>query len=242
MHQYFVDKDINVGEKYFFNDAQSHHIKNVLRMKENEIIRLVYNGQAYFSHVGYENKDVYAQVYELDNNYNELKNDITLAIALIKRDKLELVLQKATELGVNKIVLFKSSRCVIQKKEDRLEKQFERMNRIILEASEQCKRNIVPNLEGIIDIKDLDSYKSEVNLIAYEDERNSSKFITSLYKGDKSCTIVIGPEGGFSQEEVKYLNDIGYLSIGLGTRILRAETAVMYSLSVLGEIIESSNI
>lgn len=234
MHQYFVNEELEVGKEYYFTKEQAHHIKNVLRM-DGDTVRLVYNGEAYFGVVQYKDKDVYALIKEKDTRVNEPNCKITLAMALIRKEKFELVLQKATELGVSRIVPFESSRCVVHAKSEKKDKQKARWESIILEASEQCKRNIVPELSDIVSFNDLKDYQSKGNYACYENAYGNAQFLSQIAKNDDSITIVIGPEGGFSLDEVKQLEEMGYTSITLGSRILRAETAAMYACSVVSE-------
>lgn len=239
MHQYFVNEPLEIGNEYNFTKEQAHHIKNVLRM-DGDVVRLVYEGQAYFGVVSYKDNDVYALIKEKDTRINEPKCKITLAMALIRKEKFELVLQKATELGVSKIVPFESSRCVVHSKNEKKEKQKTRWESIILEASEQCKRNIVPALNDVVSFKDLKEYKSQGNYACYENAYGNAQFLSHISKDDSTITVVIGPEGGFSKEEVQQLEQMGYTSITLGSRILRAETAAMYVCAVISENSEAN--
>ena len=108
MQQYFVDTPLHVGEDYIFTKEQAHHAKTVVRL-DHEKVRLVYQGQAYFAEAYTKDKEFIAHVYEKDDSIHESLCDVTLAVALIRREKFELVLQKATELGVKRIVPFESS-------------------------------------------------------------------------------------------------------------------------------------
>ena len=108
---------------------------------------------------------------------------------------------------------------------------------ILLEASEQCKRNLVPEIVDPVKLAELGNYRSEINLLPYENAYGKSKFIGEVLNEKKSVTIAIGPEGGFSDEEVEELKKAGFETVTLGPRILRAETASMYACSVVAEIL-----
>lgn len=239
MHQYFVNEPLEVGKEYFFTNEQAHHIKNVLHMSQ-DTVRLVFQNQAYFGVVQYRDNDVYALVKEKDERVNEPNCKITLAIALIRKEKFELVLQKATELGVSRIIPFESSRCVVHSKKEKKDKQKLRWESILLEASEQCKRNVVPEIDDVVSLKDLKNFKSQGNYACYENAYGKAQFLSLIANNDDSITVVIGPEGGFSNEEVKQLEEMGYSSITLGSRILRAETAAIYVCAVLSENSEAN--
>lgn len=237
MQQYFVDTPLQVGEDYVFTSSQAHHAKTVVRL-DHETVRLVYQGHAYFAEAMMKEKQFIAHVYEKDHGIHEMNCHITLALALIRKEKFELVLQKATELGVKKIVPFESSRCVVHAKKEKADKQLVRWNTILQEASEQCKRNIIPEITNIVSFRDLKDYMSEGNYACYEKAYGEACFLTQCAMNKKSITIVIGCEGGFSLSEVKEMEEMGFDSITLGSRILRAETAAMYACSVLSEMYE----
>ncbi|MCR5450021.1 MAG: 16S rRNA (uracil(1498)-N(3))-methyltransferase [Solobacterium sp.] len=234
MQQYFMDRPLEVGQKAVFTKEQAHHAGTVVRLNR-EVIRLVHDGKGYFAVGAPEGKGFSALVTEEDPNVNELNTKITLAMALIRREKMEWVLQKATELGVSRIVPFVSGRCVVKNKKEKTD----RWNTIVLEAAQQCKRNFIPEITGVVSLKDLKDYRSEVNLAAFEKASEASGRISKFLPAD-SVTVVIGPEGGFSDDEVSLMSDMEFHPITLGNRILRAETAAVYAVSVIGEYEEGA--
>ena len=236
MQQYFSDVPIEIGDEYIFDKRQAHHAKNVVRL-ENERVRIVHDGIGYFATCYSSGKDFVAKIEEKDDRVNEIGTDITLAVALIRKEKFELVLQKATELGVTKIIPYTSPRCVVRYKREKGDKVLSRYQDILLEASEQCKRNLVPEIVEPVKLTDLKDYCSEKNLLPYENAYGKSKFIGEVLDEKKSVTIAIGPEGGFSDDEVDMLKGMGFETVTLGPRILRAETAAMYACSVAGEVL-----
>lgn len=236
MQQYFSEVPIEVGDEYIFDKRQAHHAKNVVRL-ENEKVRIVHDGIGYFATCYSSGKEFVAKIEEKDERVNEIGVELTLAVALIRKEKFELVLQKAAELGVTKIVPYVSSRCVVKYKKEKGDKVLSRYQDILLEASEQCKRNIVPEIVEPVKLLDLAKYCSDVNLLPYENAYGGAKYMSEIIDEKKSLTIVIGPEGGFSDEEVAELKTAGFETVTLGSRILRAETAAMYACSVAGEIL-----
>ncbi len=237
MQQYFVDIPLNVGDDYVFTSSQAHHAKTVVRL-DHETVRLVYQGKAYFAEAMMKDKQFIGHVFEEDKTSHEMNCEVTLAVALIRKEKFELVLQKATELGVSKIVPFESSRCVVHAKKEKADKQKARWQSILQEASEQCKRNKIPEITEIISFKKLKNHMSEGNFACYENAYGKSSFLSECAKDKKSITLVIGCEGGFSTSEVEEMEHIGFEAITLGSRILRAETASMYACSILSEMYE----
>ena len=226
MQQYFINEELSLDGKIKLRDDILYHLKKVLRCT-NENFRLVdTNGKIYLAKM----VDDYAHILKYLDEDNELDVDITAIIALIKSDKFELILQKLTELGVKKIVPYNAYRSIV--KEKKSEKKLERYKKILMEAAEQCHRNFIPEIIPAIDLKDINKFKSDLNLIAYEKQEAGIK---AKLKNKKSITFIIGPEGGFDPVEYQKLVDIGFESISLGKRILRAETAAIYLDSIIGE-------
>ena len=234
MQQVFIDRSLDINDRYEFDEHNAHHLKNVLKIKKDTIIRLVYQ-DSYLAKIEYDNNKIYARVIEIDNNVNELDCEVILVQSLIRKDNFELVLQKACELGVSKIIPLISSRCVALDKNFDVKKLI--YHKIMKSACEQSKRNNVAVIDDVCTINELD-VDASLKMVAFENEKYSASKISQLYDKQKSIVIVIGPEGGFSDDEIKVLTDKGYQCVSLGSRILRSETASLYSLSVLGEIIE----
>lgn len=228
MERYFVDI---VDNTFVFTDEQIHQIQKVMRHKINDEITLINNDNYYLCRIKSIlplNVDIISK-QKVDT---ELKRDITLLYCLPKGDKLDFAIQKATELGVKRIVLVSSSRTIMKIKKEDEKRKFERFNKIALEASEQCSRTYIPKIEGVIPFSRINEYLSSLNLIAYENEKGD--IITKeLLENHNSVSIIVGSEGGFSTSEVELANSYGFKSISLGKRILRSETAVCYSLTLL---------
>ena len=212
-----------------------HHLTHVMRMRVGDFFEVVDNQKLYLCEITSLNP-LGVKIVEKEEDV-ELQSHITLFFALAKGDKIDLVIQKATELGVHQIILFKSRRCVVNFDNKDISKKIDRYQKIAKEASEQCHRLMIPQIKGVIDIKDIPQYKEEVNLLAYEKKagNTSDSFILNSPKG---VSIVIGSEGGFDEDEVEYLMNNGFKTISLGKRILRCETAAIYALSVLGYQLE----
>ena len=234
MQEYFIEHPAAVGDIIELPEDKTHHAFNVLRL-HHETVRLVYDGTAYFAEVYREGKHGLAKILSEDPNINELPADITLCMALIRREKFELVLQKATELGVSRIVPYVSSRCVAKDRQERAEKVMARRKAIVVEAAEQCKRNRIPELVEPVKLSELSRFRSDVNLAAYEKAGASALRLKDVLPAS-SVTAVIGPEGGFSEAEIEELSQNGFQPVTLGNRILRAETAAYYLCSVIGEL------
>ena len=233
MQEYFAkDKKNN---EFILSSQDMFHIEKVLRMKQGNHIVVVFENDKYDCIVSFSNGLKINIVSKL-NIDNELETNITLIYGLPKKDKFEMVIQKASELGVNTIVPYLAKRSIPVLDDKNTEKKLSRWQLIAKEACEQSKRNKIVSIENPAKIGDILKYKSELNLIAYEDLNcvGSKHLYTLLESNPKSITIVVGPEGGFDASEVEFLNENGFISVSLGKRILRSETAPLYMLSVIG--------
>lgn len=237
MQRYFAIID----QQYFvhLNKDDEHHVLHVMRMKKGDEIEVVSNQKVFLCRIDETNPLTISAIHEIANDV-EINEDVTLLFALTKGDKIDLVLQKATELGVKKVALIQSERTVVKYETKDLDKKIARFQKIMKEASEQSHRLIVPEFLGIFNLKNLPKEVfSNLNYVAYEkDASDINNSFMDLTKG-KSISILIGPEGGFSEQEITHLVGQGFIRTSLGKRILRAETAAIYALSVLGYLLEN---
>jgi len=232
MQRYFAtyDKFKNI----IINDDDIFHIKKVMRMKINECFELNLDGDILLCKISSLNPFEYQIISKKEENH-ELNGYIRLLYCLPKGEKVDLVIQKAVELGVNEVVLINSTRSIAKITKENKDKKIERFNKIIKEASEQSKRTKLMKLEDVISFKDIVNYKADVSFIAYE---NSTKSLSDLNKmlenvSGKTVNVIVGAEGGLTKEEVELALCDGYQEITLGKRILRSETACFYILSLL---------
>lgn len=211
-----------------------NHAVNVLRIRQGEKVIVCDNtGDEYFCEVEKINKkDFLLKFLEKRQSDTEAKEDVMLICGYLKGDKTELVVQKAVELGAKKIVVFSSQFCASFMSENKLN----RLNKVSLEASKQCGRAIAPKVEYADTFrKALEFGKDYKNkLFACEFASKSTVDLNSL-KG--STSIVIGSEGGFSQEESELAKEYDYQTVSLGKRILRAETASIALLAIVMQAI-----
>lgn len=230
-----------INDEIILNDDDLHHLLNVMRAKINDKFEAVVSNKSYICNINCLNPFKISIIDSFDRN-NELKTELNLILCLPKGDKIDLIIQKATELGANKILFVHSKRSINKMDNDDLNRKIVRYNKIIKEASEQCRRNRLMNIEGIYNLKDLNKIlpQDNLSLLAYEGISGETGQIGKYLKNNtKPIYIIIGPEGGFEIDEVSYLESIGFKTVSLGKRILRLETAVFYSLSVIGYILEN---
>ena len=231
MQRYFA-KD-KIDNNIILEISDMHHIKNVMRMNSNDKIECIYNKKLYICRVGDININSFEIIEELDDN-NELPIEITIAVSLVKEQKMDLILQKLTELGVSRIIPLKTERSIVKIDDKRLKKKKDRWISICKEASEQSKRNIIPEITDIKTIKELNDYEYDLKL--FGSVSNKENLVNKyLQKNNKYAKIifVIGSEGGLSPKEEELLTSMNYIPTSLGNRVLRVETATFYIASIL---------
>jgi 16S rRNA (uracil1498-N3)-methyltransferase len=241
LQRYFVTKSIN-DQQFIIDGEDRHHILNVMRMQIGDHIICVDSmgkiAECKIAEV--TEQQVVANIILWKEEIPELPIQITIASGLPKGDKLEWIIQKATELGAFKFLPFAAARSVVKWDDKKAAKKVERWQKIAKEAAEQSHRALVPEIINPVNFKALlqKSNQYDYKLVAFEDEsRNgeTSVFSSTLQKIKKgeSLLMIFGPEGGLSQEEIKLLKENGFLLCGLGPRILRTETAPLYALAAV---------
>ena len=237
MQRYFGRK---LHNDILLNEDDIYHLTKVMRARVGENIEVVADDKVYFCEIE-SLKPLSIVARKLIKEDNELPNYIILLACLLKGDKMDFVLQKATELGVSEVVLLTSERTIIKIKNHQQDLKLGRYQKILKEAAEQSKRSKIPTIQNIISFERIDEIDADLKLIAYEGNKNNlavfNKKISSV-KAGKKIAVLIGPEGGFSLGEVQSARNHGFIPIGLGSRILRAETASLYVLSVIANRLE----
>ena len=231
MQRYFVKEKID--NKFILEQSDIHHIKNVMRNKNNDKIEVVYDKKTFICNIDNINDCSLSIVEELEEN-NELDIELVVVCSLVKEQKMDLILQKLTELGVSKIIPLKTERSIVKIDEKRESKKLVRWQAICKEASEQAKRNRVPIVTDVYTMKDLIKEESDIKLLCSVNEKNN--FINNYLQNYENCAkmiVVIGPEGGFSDKEEEFLVSNGYDRVSLGNRVLRVETATIYVASII---------
>lgn len=240
MQRYFIQEPL-VDEMAIISGDDAKHIQKVMRMQEGQSIIIVSEGRAYESTIErFEGQDVRVRKSSDALRSNELPIEVTICCGLPKGEKLDLITQKATELGMHDLVLFEAERSIVKWDAQKGIKKQQRLQKIAKEAAEQSHRNVVPTIQDIVTFKQLlqMTEKYDVCFVADEEDaklENRTHFAEILSKknGQQSICVVFGPEGGLSRTEIQALMDRGFQSISLGPRILRAETAPLYVLSAI---------
>jgi len=239
MHRFFVDNLSGASDNIIITGNDVNHIRNVLRLKIGEKI-MVSDGsgtdyQCSISEIGSDM--ITASIEDVFKNAAELPVKITLFQGMPKSDKLELIIQKAVELGVYEIVPVITKRTVVKIDDKKAGKKLERYNVIAESAGKQSGRGIIPTVKPFMSFKQALEYAKtfDMNLIPYEEAKGMeySREVIKDIHGKKSLGIFIGPEGGFAKEEVDMAIEAGAKCITLGNRILRTETAGLAVLSII---------
>ncbi len=239
MYQFFVE-DAQIGKEFItITGSDVNHIKNVLRMKSGEKIRVSSKqGGDYYCEISELGDDfVQADIIDSEAAGTELPAKIFLFQALPKGDRMETVIQKAVELGVYEIVPVAMKYCVVKLDAKKAENKRKRWQAIAESAAKQSKRSRIPVVREVMSFAEAIDYAKEcrINLVPYENERGmaATKEVLSELKKDTSVSVMIGPEGGFAEEEIARVREENMQIISLGKRILRTDTAAISTLSLL---------
>ena len=240
MHRFYVNPAQIAGNTILIKGSDVNHIKNVLRGKPGDEI-IICNGQGkdcYCIINRISDGEISAEVQSEKDTGTELRARITLYQGLPKKDKMELIVQKAVELGVYDIVPVMTKRAVVKLEDKKKEeKKLERWQAIAEEAAKQSGRGIIPIIRPVQSFKEAISNAKLLGqgIIPYENAtgmQNTKQKLESL-KSQESIGVFIGPEGGFEETEIELAISAGIHPITLGKRILRTETAGLAILSML---------
>lgn len=241
MYRFFIKSEQLNEENITLAGEDYNHIRNVLRMKKGEEVLLCDGGDKEYicSIVGYDTEEehVVLTITDILGNARELPAKITLFQGYPKGDKMEMIIQKAVELGVYEVVPVMMKRSVVKLDDKKAQKKVDRYNAIALSAAKQSKRGMIPEVRSVMNIKQACDYAKDMDwiLLPYENAEGM-EYAKQMIR--ESCNkrhigVFIGPEGGFDEFEVEQIEAVGGKTISLGHRILRTETAGMAVLTLL---------
>ena len=239
MARFFVTKNDITDGVITISDKDAFHIARSLRMAVGDTLTVCdEDGTEYFSKLTrIRDDECLAEIISESAGSTESPVEITLYMAYPKGDKLETVVQKSVELGASVVVPFESSRCIKRPAEEKLDKITERLSRIAEEAAKQCGRSKLPRVERMIRISDVAAQITDydIALFCYEGDGATSlkETLNGYGKKNGKIAVIIGSEGGFSDDEAALLISSGAKCVNLGPRILRCETAPDYCLSAI---------
>lgn len=232
MKRFFINDKLEVGKNYKIDGIEHNHIKNVMRLGIGEKIILVCGDEFdYFANITKITKgDTEVEIFDKEQNIYNSESDITVFQALVKSDNMSLIVQKLTELGVKSFVPFESEFITSKDKFGKVNKLQEISNQSI----KQCKRSIPMKIEDTLSFNQMLDCLKNFDIIVFANECEKSKNLQDLkIEKDKKIALIIGSEGGFSQDEISRLESAGAKSITMGKRILRAETGAIALASVI---------
>jgi len=242
MRRFFVQKD-DIQEGWTrLVDEEAHHALQVLRLKKGDRVLLVdgrggeYPARLTASGPGWAELNVETRQLAAA----EPLLNLTIGLALLKSDRMDLVVQKGTELGLKRLIPVETARCTVRLDQVKSDKRLDRWRRIAREAMKQCRRGLPLEVRPVMDLKEFlsSSIGSDLKIMLYEGLAGTGagewRSLLRRQPKPRSVTALIGPEGGLTQEEVEAARQAGFEAMGLGPRILRSETAALALTAVLG--------
>jgi len=231
--RFYTPFPLQVDDEIELDLQLSHYINNVLRLKQNDPV-VLFNGDGneYCGEIFSISKK---QVVVIVNSQLSMRSEsplpIHLAQGVSKGDRMDFAIQKSVELGVTEITPVITERCAVKLSPERWEKKNEQWQKIIISACEQSGRNILPTLHPAITLQKWLGQTTEQQKVMLIP--GSSKYMSSLTRPAKGFRLLIGPEGGLSEQEIYTCEQTGFESVNLGPRILRTETAALASISIM---------
>ncbi len=247
MHRFFIDKHQIDENNITIVGTDVKHMKDVLRLRINDNVEVSCDGTNFLCKISHIDKDkISLNIQEKSEGKAESKVEVILLQGLSKGNKMEVIFQKGTEIGLKGFYPVATKRSVVKVKDiNKEQNKVERWNTIVEEAAKQSKRDFIPKVEGIISFSEMiEILKDKPNIIVpYEDEKVITIREALVDLADEPIYVVIGPEGGFEVDEIEKLKEIGARIVTLGPRILRTETAglvtgtiILYEVGDLGVI------
>lgn len=230
MRRIVLDKTFEIGSREELDESQVHYLYDVLRLNSgSKLIGIDQAGKACIIQLSTREDGTYSVLESAGESGREPAASVRLFIPLLKGDKLDWVIQKAVELGCAEIILFEARRSVV-KPSGSMSKKLSRLKSIAVNATQQCGRHMVPEIRGLCSFREVS--ETGEGIFAWEKEKDTS-LREYLYQNLPTGTLnlLIGPEGGLSHNEAETLLSKGWVSVGLGSRILRAETAAIVMLA-----------
>ena len=246
MYNFFVNEPKDALGQYYIIGADYNHIKNVLRMNVDDEFLVSFGGKSDLCRLAEFSTDtVIAEIISEDYQATELPVKIHLLQGLPKGDKLELIIQKAVELGVASITPVEMKYSVVKLDDKKKKSKVARWQAVAESAAKQSKRSSIPEVLPVCDYNTALNMAKDYDLllVPYENENGMADTVLALQKlkNCKNVGILIGPEGGFSEGEIEKAKNMGGISISLGKRILRTETAAITAVGMCMLQIEMDN-
>jgi len=231
VQRYFTDK--KQDGKFILTDSDSYHIAKVMRMRVGDVVEVVYENRLFHAKILSFNPVCLESIEEVMDD-SSLSISVYLVQSAVKEQKMDYILQKATELGVAGIYPYQAERSVV-KLTEKWDKKKTRWEMIVKEASEQSKRTNIPEVFDVLNLKDfqnLGDFDLKILCTVNEKQESLKKVLSNLKKGG-TMVVIVGPEGGFTDKEEEELMRLGFVPTSLGKTVLRTETASSFILSAV---------
>lgn len=236
--RFFCDTPLSPGVRLTLPDALAHHAVRVLRLRDGEPV-VLFNGQGgeYPATLGVDGKSAWAQLGDHDPREAELAGSITLVQGLPSGDKMDWVIEKAVELGASRVIPIAAQRSVLQLSGARLEKRVAHWTRIAQSAAEQCGRNRLMAVDAPMGLREwLEQPGTGLRVLCHPDATATlADVLTASAEREplQSLSLLVGPEGGWSEAELALAAQCGVQSVRFGPRVLRTETAGLALISAV---------
>ena len=219
-----ADKKNIVENEILINDrGDCNHIQNVYRLNVGDSLRVIDGEYEYATEItGMDKKEIKLKIIEKKTDNYSLNINIDVALGILKNDKMNLAIQKLTEIGINKIIPLKTERVVVK-----INEKKEKWDIVVRETLKQCRGIKFTEIMPVKKLAEIEYSKYDKIIFAYENSDESKSLPEIIKKEDENILYIIGPEGGITQEEVNFLKENKAIEISLGKRILRAETAAI---------------
>jgi len=228
----YIEQPLAPEQTITLDSEASKYLTRVLRRQVGTPLELFNgDGKNYPATLTTTGKDVWATITGCELNRNESPLQISLVQALAKGTKLDLVIQKATELGVDRIIPVSNDRSVLRIESDRLERKIAHWKSVAISACAQCQRSSIPTIEAPQDFSSWLKKANTTNTFLLHPE--GSETVGNVELAGNSCAIAIGPEGGFSEHELQQAKERGVRLIKCGPRVLRTETAGFTAIAIM---------
>ena len=216
-------ENIRNDEIIIKDKSDCNHIQNVFRLGSGDVLRLIDGEYEYITEISnVTKKEMILKIIKKNKDNYSLNINIDAALGILKNDKMNLAIQKLTEIGINRIIPLKTERIVVK-----ISEKKEKWDIVVREALKQCKGVKFTKIDPVTRIQMINYDLYDKIIYAYENSENSQKIADIVDRSDKNILYIIGPEGGITEEETEFLKNMGAIEVSLGKRILRAETAAI---------------
>ena len=244
MHRFFINNDLKKGKEISLKNPISHQIKNVLRMAEGDYFELFNNtGNTYKAKIINSKGNLIKCLIEDQLKTSQYGIEINVYQSIIKISKLELNVDKLTEIGISSFTPIITERTQKKDIESLSENKLKRLKKISIESSEQSGKAYVPKICSIKRLRNLDIGNTDIlDIVFYENNDNAKKlnYLKNKFSDKKSISVFIGPVGGFSKEEIEFFKSKESAIINLGNTIFKSDTASIISVALLRNLISGN--